>query len=396
MSQHTSASSQPEHRVDQLTNLLALFTWMGVGAVSWSHLPPEQRAVGLLWLLAFGGLLIMLLWFTPRLRLIHGILVVQLVLTVVLMLASPDGWQLFAILFFVLSSVCMGILPSRQGYLWIGAFASVTALAFLYQAGWPEGLLATLPFAGGYFFFGAFTYAWAAADAARRESQRLLIELQDAHRQLQLYADRVEALTVAEERSRLARELHDSLGHELTALDLQVELLARLPATMETERRQILEQVRQLVKQTLTDVRRTVRALPPTAIEQFSLPEATAALIADFAAATGLPATWDIEGEPRPLAVICALPLYRTAQEGLTNVHRHAPTTPAITVRLSYRPHAVSMSVENLSPTSPPAQPEQSGYGLAGLRTRAETLGGSLEAGTTTAGGFRLVMHLPQ
>jgi signal transduction histidine kinase len=391
----STASSTQTRQADQFTNLLAIFTWLGVGAVGWLHLPPARQVGELLLLLAFGTLLAVLLWFTPRPRVIHVLLTVQALLVALLILSSPVDWQLFAILFFVLSSVSIGILPQRQGYLWIGVFTLVTALTFLRQAGWPEGVLAMLPFAGGYVFFGAFTYAWAAADAARQESQHLLAELSEAHRQLQAYADRVEALTIAEERSRLARELHDSLGHELTALDIQVELLTRLPASMESERRQTLEQVQRLVKQTLTDVRRAVKALPPAVVEHFSLPEAVGALIADFAAATGLPVTWAVEGEPLPLAMTAVLPLYRTAQEGLTNIRRHAPSTPGVRVRLTYTPHAVSMCVENLPAPAPSAQMVSSGYGLTGLRARAEALGGSLEAGATEAGGFQLAMHLP-
>jgi len=396
MQEPSTAGSPQERQADQFTNLLAIFTWLGVGVVGWLHLPPARQVGGLILLLAFGALLAVLLWFTPRPRIVHLLFAVETLLVALLIVAAPVDWQLFAILFFVLSSVSMGVLPPRQGYLWTGLFALVTALTFLYQAGWPEGLLATLPFAGGYVFFGAFTYAWAAADAARRESQRLLAELSEAHRQLQAYADRVEALTIAEERSRLARELHDSLGHELTALDIQVELLTRLPAEREAERRQTLEQVQRLVKQTLTDVRRAVKALPPAAIERFSLPEAVDALIADFSAAAGLPVTWTVEGEPRPLAMTVALPLYRTAQEGLTNIRRHAPSAPGVRVLLTYTPHAVSLCVENQPSPTPPAQTVSSGYGLTGLRARAEALGGSLEAGATAAGGFRLAMHLPQ
>jgi len=391
--------STQERQADEFTNWVAIFTWLGVGVVGWSHLPPDRQLAGLLLLIGFGGLLIVLLWFTPRPRLVHAILAAQTLLTGALILASPTDWQLFAILFFVLSSVSMGVLPPRQGYLWIGVFALVTALTFLRQAGWPEGLLATLPFGGGYFFFGAFTYAWAAADAARRESQRLLSELQDAHRQLQEYADRVEALSVAEERSRLARELHDSLGHALTALDIQVELLVRLPTTREAERSSTLEQVQRLVKEMLNDVHRTVKALAPAAMERFSLPDATAALIADFTAATALPVTCTVAGNERPLAINAALALYRTAQEGLTNVRRHAPSTPGVEVQLRYRANGVSMSVENLPAPSAPPHPhvplEQGGFGLVGLRSRAEALGGVLETGPTATGGFRIEMQLP-
>ena len=389
--------SPQERQADWLTNLIAIFTWIGVAVVGRPHLYPDWQVTGLVLLLIFGLLLIISLFFLSGERVVHLYLAAQAGLITLLMLLSPDFWQIFAILFFVLSSETMALLPQRQGYLWITIFTLVSGLVFIHMGGWPDGLTTLLPFAGGYFFFGAFTYAWAAADTARRESQRLLAELQTAHHQLQTYADRVEALTIAEERTRLARELHDSLGHALTALDVQLELLVRLPAQQAEARQTAAEQARLLVKQALTDVRQVVQALRPAAVDSFSLPEAVAALISDFAAATRLPIEWHVVDDVPALPAALALPLYRAAQEGLTNIQRHAPATAGILMKLIYQTHTISLSVENLPPALPPPTSPLTGggYGLLGLRERAEALGGSLETGPTPSGGFVLTMRLP-
>lgn len=391
-----STLSPQEHQADWLTNLLAIFTWIGVALMGWPHLSQDRQGIGLALFLLFGLLLIGSLVVPLHRRVTHLYLTAQTLVIVFLMLSSPGNWQIPAILFFVLSSEVMALLPSRQGYLWIALFTLASGLAFIRMGSWPDGLLALLPFAGGYFFFGAFTYAWAAADAARQESQHLLAELQKAHQQLRDYANRVEALTIAQERARLARELHDSLGHALTALDVQMELLVRLPPQQTEARQQAADRARSLVKQALADLRQGVQALRPTAVDSFSLPEAGAALVAEFSADTHLPIEWQVVGSESPLPPALALALYRTAQEGLTNIQRHAATTPGVRVQVIYQPQEVSMTVENAPPVELPDLPKPGcGYGLLGLRERAEALGGSLEAAPTPGGGFHLTLRLP-
>ncbi|MFQ5341318.1 MAG: sensor histidine kinase, partial [Anaerolineae bacterium] len=228
----------------------------------------------------------------------------------------------------------------------------------------------------------------------------------------------------------LAHEIHDTVGHTLTALDVQLELLARLPSGQTEQRRQAAEQARALVKTGLADVRRAVQALRPAALETFSLPEAIASLAADFQRTTQVHTTWQVEGEITPLPLRLALPLYRAAQEALTNVKRHAPAARRVTLQLRYGAEAVVLWVENdgipATPTSPPelggteggpvvlwvendgipatptSPPElggteggQGSYGLRGLRERAEALGGTFSAGPDGTGSFRAEMTLP-
>ncbi len=253
----------------------------------------------------------------------------------------------------------------------------------------------------------ALTFALAEIAARQREHREqveaLAADLAAAHRQLQDYAAQAEELAVARERARLAHELHDSVGHTLTALDVQLELLARLPPGQTGQRQQAAEQSRSLVKAGLADVRRAVQALRPAALETFSLPEAIAGLVRDFERSAPAQVAWEVVGEARPLPPRLALPLYRAAQEALTNVRRHAPAARQVTVRLRYEPEAVSLLVENdgvpappaLWASPPPAGGTEGGYGLRGLRERAEALGGAFRAGPDDAGGFCVELRLP-
>jgi len=241
----------------------------------------------------------------------------------------------------------------------------------------------------------------------REQVEVMAAELTEAHRQLQDYTAQAEELAITRERARLAHEIHDSVGHTLTALDVQLELLARLPPGRTEQRQQVAEQARALVKEGLTDVRRAVQALRPAALETFSLPEAIAGLVADFEGATHIPTAWQVEGEARPLPPRLALPLFRAAQEALTNVRRHAPAAQQVTLQLRYGPEAVTLSVENdgvrLSPPPVPPKPGgeggegavSGGHGLRGLRERAQALGGAFNAGPDEAGSFRVEMSLP-
>ncbi|MFQ5857284.1 MAG: sensor histidine kinase [Anaerolineae bacterium] len=312
-------------------------------------------------------------------------------------LAALDGYSIFS----------TGTGKRRWAVAWVMGLMALAWLSYAVLWGWQAAgpaLLRDLPWFGLAVAFTEFTMRqW----QQREQMEAVAAELAEAHRQLQDYAAQAEALAVTQERARLAHEIHDSVGHTLTTLDIQLELLARLPPGQTEQRQQAARQARALVKAGLADVRRAVRALRPAALETFSLPEAITALVVDFERTTQISTAWQVEGEVAPLPAGCALPLYRAAQEALTNVQRHAPAAQQVTLRLHYGPQAVALSVENALPAlraSPPTPAlseveglggTEGGYGLRGLRERAEVLGGAFSAGPDAAGGFRVEMSLP-
>ncbi|MBI5031155.1 MAG: sensor histidine kinase [Chloroflexi bacterium] len=328
---------------------------------------------------------------TPRWH-AHGYFAVQTFLFGALLALAPNGRAQFCLLFFILCSQVMMLFRWQTGLIWLSVFALVTGTDFVWVSGFPNGLIELFPFFSGYFFFGVISYLWAQTDSARRESARLLGELQAANAQLRKYAERVEELTIAEERNRLAHEIHDTLGHTLTALDIQLELLACLPLEKSAERRQATENARTLVKQGLVDTRRAVQAMRPAALETFSLPEAIAALVEDFERTTQIQVTWATRGSIVPLATRIALPLYRAAQEALTNIRRHAPSARHVQLQLGYALETVSLRADNDGATLVESNP--SGFGLRGLSERAEALGGTFRVGLD-GDNFNVEMTLP-
>ena len=124
-------------------------------------------------------------------------------------------------------------------------------------------------------------------------------------------------------------------------------------------------------------------------------PDRLTALTRSFQADTGVPARFTSSGAPRELASAVRLALYRVTQEALTNVRKHARPS-RVEVRLSYLEDELTLTIEDFSanPPGPPATSPDSGYGLTGMRERAELLGGTLDAGPTDT-GFLVRLRVP-
>jgi signal transduction histidine kinase len=200
----------------------------------------------------------------------------------------------------------------------------------------------------------------------------------------------------AAERGRVAREMHDVLAHSLSALALQLEttrLLARDRGADPVLTRAV-DQAHHLAASGLEEAR---RALAAERGEELPGPERIGVLADAFGEQSGLPVALEVRGEPRELAPDARLAVYRTAQEALTNVRRHA-TPERVDVRLDYRPESTVLVVEDhAAPGVPPPVDlagTAGGFGLTGMRERAELLGGELIAGPTP-GGFRVELRLP-
>jgi signal transduction histidine kinase len=229
-------------------------------------------------------------------------------------------------------------------------------------------------------FYGMLVFASRLGEA-NRQAEHLVEELERGR------AAQAEAARLGE-RQRLAREMHDVLAHSLSGLMLQLEgarLLAahdpadpRLPAA--------LERAQQLGRAGLDEARRAIGLLRDAELPSLS------ELTAGFARDHGVPCAFDQEGPERPLPSPARLAVYRVAQEALTNAARHARPT-RVAVRLSFRPSAVRLTVEDFG-APPPLAVEGVGYGLTGMRERAELLGGTLAAAPTGT-GFRVELEVP-
>lgn len=224
---------------------------------------------------------------------------------------------------------------------------------------------------------------------AIREAERARAALAVANQQLRAYAAQREELATERERNRIAREIHDGLGHYLTTIHMQIQA-AR--ATLDRDRpraEQTLARAQGMAHEALDDVRRSVAALRLGPADQ-QLPQTLAAL-ADTVEAAGLPTTVTVLGDARPLGPQVTQALYRAAQEGLTNAQKHA-TAQHATLTLDYRdPAVVHLSICD---NGQGARATDGGFGLIGLRERVQQLGGQLCIDTAPGAGLTLTVEV--
>jgi signal transduction histidine kinase len=298
--------------------------------------------------------------------------------------------------------VAAGVLGSAQpdGIWIVGPYyvVIIAALKLDRRTAWLMFAFATVPFVGGYLVKGQDTGAlgfvfgivpWFLA-------MRLLHHVSDQRDALQASRAAEARAAAAAARGRLAREMHDVLAHSLSALALQLEatrLLARergAPA----EITRAIDQAHHLAASGLDEARRAIAAGRG---DELPGPERIGALADAFKEQSGLPVAVEIHGEPRELAPEARLAVYRTAQEALTNVRRHA-TAERVEVTLDYLSDSTVLVVEDHA-INGSLQPVAlgltgGGYGLTGMRERAELLGGALLAAPTSS-GFRVELRLP-
>jgi signal transduction histidine kinase len=381
-------------RQDRTLTIVAYATLLAVAATGVTAAPSPTARWGVAGVCLLFGLALARMPSAPAPAYhIHLYLLLQTVLVAAAMALHPD-WTIFALLYFLLSAQAMVLLPAAQGVLWIVLFLLVVTGFGLVRWGWPEALLAILIYGGGFGFFGVFANALVKADEARRESERLLADLEQAHRQLQDSALRAEELAVVEERNRMAREMHDTLGHRLTVTAVQLEAAGRLIPTEPERALQMVGTAREQVREALAELRGTVATLRTPVAVDLQFGSALRRLVADFEAATAVPVHQAVPDELPALPEMHRLALYRAAQEGLTNVQRHAQASQAWLV-LDVRDGTVRLLIGDDGRGLPAAGAGDGGFGLRGLCERAVQLGGDCHVGPRPGGGTQLSFQVP-
>ncbi len=231
-------------------------------------------------------------------------------------------------------------------------------------------------------------------EESRRKTERLLSDLADSHRKLQAYAVEVADLAATEERNRVARDIHDSVGHALTAVNIQLEKALAYWQRSPEEALQAIRDAKLAASEALRDVRSSVAALRD-ADEQFSLRTALEAL-GERMAAQGLTVNLTIRGDEHNTSPTTLMALYRATQEGLTNVQRHSGATH-VEIELNYGEREVTLRLHDNGRGFDPRTVETAGgFGLQGIRERLELVLGSLEIRSDSAYGTELLMCAPR
>lgn len=299
---------------------------------------------------------------------------------------------LFLVIFFVISAQAMMMLPRPWGGVWIVVLAGISTLTFITQEGVQSALLLMLIYGGGYLFFGIFGRALMDATLATERSEQLYEELQVTHAQLQESIQRVEELAVTQERNRLAREMHDSIGHRLTVSAVQLEGAQRLVSQEPEKATEMISTVRKQVREALTELRQTVTALRQPIEIDLPINQSLERLVNSFEAITELDIQLTLSGLP-PLSDQYRHIIYRTVQEGLTNIQRHAGASYAW-IYLTRSLNEICLIISDNGEGFPP-DPADNGYGLRGITERVSLAGGRCEFEERAGGGAQITIHLP-
>jgi signal transduction histidine kinase len=236
-------------------------------------------------------------------------------------------------------------------------------------------------------------------EQSRQHTKELLANLATSHRQLEAYAQQVADLAAAEERNRLARDIHDTLGHYLTVVNIQLEKALVFKEANPAEAEQAIQDAKLAAKEALEDVRRSVGALRSTR-ERFSLQESLEDLVSrmkDSPFRIELSISGNEEGYSRPALTT----LFRAAQEGLTNIQKHAGARRVhLEVRLGEHQARLRLADDghgfDAVAITQAGGDGADGFGLQGLQERLELVGGTMRLDSEPEHGTTLHVVVPR
>jgi signal transduction histidine kinase len=288
-----------------------------------------------------------------------------------LSVAIPQSWTV--ILPYLLAAVAARRYRPRVAAVIVTSGAVAIVITQVGQHGNPLLILASL----------AILAALTMTAIARRTRADRLEQVELALAREQAAREEHSRAAALAERARIAREVHDVLAHSLSALSLNLQG-ARLMLANEGASEQAQEQItraQRLAAEGLAEARRAVAALRDDPVPAV---RAIADLVTSSRLQTGTEADLTIEGTPRDLPGPAEDALFRTAQEALSNTRKHAAGAP-VRVVLAYRDDATELTITDCGGHRP-AEPSTGGYGLVGMRERAELIGGDLRTGPTDEG----------
>lgn len=254
-----------------------------------------------------------------------------------------------------------------------------------------EKVIENLPnFLAGQVFIIAFIQMAVNEEKARVEVEKLVKDLENANQALREYAAQVEELTLAKERNRMAREIHDGLGHYLTTVNMQIQAALAVIEKDKKQAAKTLASAQRLTKEALVEIRRSVSDLRET--EEVEPLSTRVEKLINVMGALKISPSYLVLGEPRPLKPAVELALYRVAQEGLSNIYKHAGATE-VWVQLDYsQPDQIVLEIKD---NGSGGMLYDEGWGLRGLQERVNLLNGKIEIESSLGQGFKIVVSIP-
>jgi len=290
----------------------------------------------------------------------------------------------FALLFMPLGGQAMFLLPRKKAITWIVIFSAAIVSAQLIQFRYANSFLFTPLYLGGLIGVASFSTLMLRTNEARIQSDRLLDELQQAHKKLQEYAGQAEELATAKERNRLARELHDSVAQTLYGLTLQAEAAARELNNGQTDKAtEQLREIRDSAQQSLQETRLLIFELRPPILEQEGLVAALRNRLESVESRSGLKVQTQLQ-ELNQIRADIGTGLYGIANEALNNILKHARATE-IKVILKKEVNNIVMEIQD-NGIGFDINAASGGMGVSGMKERAEQFSGDLKIISGTNG----------
>jgi signal transduction histidine kinase len=349
-----------------------------------------------LWLAVYGLLMLGRFWLararstrqTSLLQLVY--LLVQSVCVVQLLITARYE-DFLALLFVLLSLDAVAFFGGRRGFAIISAF-SLLLVGTLYHSKVSQafGLTMGAYYSGLCFLFGGYAYQVLKAEAARAQNQQRFSELQSAHRLLQGHAEQAAGLAVEQERTRLARDLHDSVTQTVFSMNLAVQsarlLLIKDPPRAAGQ----LVRVEELAANALGEIQSLISQLRPRPLKEEGLPAILQRLAAEQQSRAGIKITLVSQGE-KALSEPEAAGLYAIAQEALVNIGKHSGASEALLrLDLTGRPACLEIEDQGKGFDLQSALGQRGHLGLAGMLERAREIGWSLSVESRPGHGTRI------
>ena len=243
----------------------------------------------------------------------------------------------------------------------------------------------------GLIYIMVFTQMALDEESSRRESERLYSELELANKQLKRYANDVEKLTIIQERNRLAREIHDGLGHYLTTINMQLQAAHAILKTDPLKADEAIKKAQNQSKLALIDVRKSVSALryDPEKFEDLNSIIGKAIRPCEW---VGIKPHFEIFGSEKPISNTIHSTIFRIAQETVNNTCKYSNAKNYYFLIDYLNPNTLHIRV---SDDGLGAKSYEGGFGLLGLKERIELLDGKIEIQSFPSKGFQLEIELP-
>lgn len=338
-------------------------------------------------------------WLAPlleaRIKLVPFYIAIQGVLAFTITYLSDNQGMVFA-LYLALIGEAFGILRmSAWGYPAIGYYLLLSLVNYGMIVGWEYMVwwaVGTLPIV---IFIAIYVTLYSRQSEARARAQALLEDLQVANRQLADYAAQVEDLTIANERQRMARELHDTLSQGLAGLILQLEAAdAHLSQNHRERAQEIVQQAMERARATLSEARQAIGDLRQGNYAHGKLLDAIRNEADHFTQATGVPCEVELNLPETADEAIFKEPVLRVVSEALTNIARHAHASHA-RVRLSALNDGLLVEISDDGQGFDPTAIQPGHYGLLGMRERIRMAGGTLQINSNSQTGTQITVSLP-